>query len=147
MAEKQVCECVCCPLLLQGGFLNCCVSSLRQRGRRVFLQAPLPSQATWGRDFLAAVAEQTGLLQPGHAPFDASGVGSRLWVSCLLIGLIPENGTGAGLNRFCRSFVHVAVTSLALPVLCQQSGLLVSQPASDEISLIYLNHVFKLLTW
>lgn len=30
-------------------------------------------------------------------------------------------------------------------VLCQQSPLLVSQPASDEISQPYLNHLFKLL--
>lgn len=35
--------------------------------------------------------------------------------------------------------------SLTPPVLCQQSGLLVSQPASDEISLLYLNQLFKLL--
>lgn len=35
--------------------------------------------------------------------------------------------------------------SLTPPVLCQQSRLLVSQPASDEISVLYLNQLFKLL--
>lgn len=36
--------------------------------------------------------------------------------------------------------------SLTPPMLWQQSGLLVSQPVSDEMSLLYLNQLFKLLT-
>lgn len=35
---------------------------------------------------------------------------------------------------------------LTPPVLHQQSGLLLSRPASDVISLLYLNRLFKLLT-
>lgn len=64
---------------------------------------------------------------------------------CLLIRLILENAVGAGLNVwFCRSSVCMGGCLLPL-VLCQQSPLLVSQPASDEISQPYLNQLFKLL--
>lgn len=63
---------------------------------------------------------------------------------CLSLGPIPEDGPGPGWNVFfCGSCVWL--DAFYPPVLCQQSGLHVSQPVSDETSLLYLKQFFNCL--
>lgn len=142
VVEKQICMCVCCFLLLWGYFFNCFISFLYPS----FLYHSLllcPPNLGWG---------EASLLQWLSRP--VCSLDLPLWCLwcqvlalnvCLLIRLILENAVGAGLHIwFCRSSMCMAGCPLPL-LLCQQSPLLVSQPAADEISRPYLNHLFKLL--
>lgn len=142
IVEKQICMCVCCFLLLWGYFFfNCFIS---------FLYPSFPYHSELLCPPSPGGGEASLLQWPSRL---VCNLGMPLWCLwcqvlalnvCLLIRLILENAVGAGLNVwFCRSSVCMAGWVLPL-VLCQQSPLVVSQP-SDEISRLYLSHLFKLL--
>lgn len=105
--------------------------------------SPCPSWHLCPRRLGGVGAVQSGPLQSWSALCHAFGVGSRLWVS--LNWSSPRGWPWTWMKRLFLREVCVWLDAFYPPVLCQQSGLHISQPVSDETSLLYLKQFFNCL--